>query len=541
MTVKMKKLLDAIRKRQARAGGIGFALWYAKTIQEVVPDRKSAEKYFGPGGEFLFQHSLKEAGNKLVFRNKDMKVLGGRWASKSDSLFGDPEEKARRSFAKAVKEAKGGGDLKACMHFEAVYTSKKRDRDGDILEPKGAEIDEGMPLLWQHNAAQPLGRHVAVTGKDDEQIKGHCAIADTELGRDAAILVEFGALRISHGFAPKEYEPLSEEEAKGRPGWHIKTYDMMEVSLVSIPSNTDAVITAFGRGKLHCPLMKSWAKRMHDVRATIVKGGFDKTGRNKAGAGGAGTGGKSGASSNVVVNLNLQEGLKGLLESLEKKAGGKKGKKAEGDEEEGGGEDEGGGDEGGEKTLLEQVREQLQALAASGSLGEEDLAKVNAMVITVSEAIGAERAGGSAQPAKDEEQIEWESEEEEEDKDEEEDDDKDEEEEDDKDDESEDDKDEEDETEDKDEEEDEDKDDEEDEDKDDEDMDEGDKRDDQNEEDWDGEDMDDPSTDGKSVNALTADDSAAYLSLMLAAGKKVKKARLEQLLDDVSRALAAAD
>ncbi len=510
MRDKLKRLLAAVKAKQARAGGIGLALWYAKSIADVVPDQKSAERYFGPGGRFVFDQSIKEAGRKLVFRNADMKILGGRWAAKSDSLFGEPEEKARKSFLKAIKEAKGGGDLKACMHFEAVYTSKKRDRDGDILEPKGAEIDSGMPLLWQHNAAQPIGRHMAITGKDEDQIKGHCAIADTELGRDAACLVEFGALRISHGFAPKEYEPLSEEESKGKPGWHVKAYEMMEVSLVSIPSNTDAVITAFGRSKLHCPLVKAWAKRLHDVRATLVKGGFDKNGKNKAG--GSGTGGKSGASSNVTLNLNLDGGLKGLLESLEKKAGKKKaGKKAEGDNEEEGEKDEGeeGDDEQGEKTLLEQVREQLQALAASGELSDETLAKVNAMVITVSEAIGAERAGGSAPAQEESEEIEWESsEEEEEDKDEEEEDDKDEEEEDD----------------------DKEGDDEEEE-----------KRDDQNEDDLDGEDMEDPSVTGKPPKSFTtADDAAAFLLLMLGAGKKVKKSRLSQLLDAVSRAIASA-
>ena len=44
----------------------------------------------------------------------------------------------------------------------------------------------------------------------------------------------------------------------------------MEVSLVSIPANTDAVITAFSQGKLHTPLVKSWARKYYDDRPVQV-------------------------------------------------------------------------------------------------------------------------------------------------------------------------------------------------------------------------------------------------------------------------------
>jgi phage head maturation protease len=32
------------------------------------------------------------------------------------------------------------------------------DRDGDIVEPKGAEFKLPIPLLWQHDSRQPIGQ-----------------------------------------------------------------------------------------------------------------------------------------------------------------------------------------------------------------------------------------------------------------------------------------------------------------------------------------------------------------------------------------------
>src|SRR5262245_54604133 len=47
--------------------------------------------------------------------------------------------------------------------FEAVITSGRKDRDGDILEPSGAILDPQCPLLWQHLPTMPIGRLVSKT------------------------------------------------------------------------------------------------------------------------------------------------------------------------------------------------------------------------------------------------------------------------------------------------------------------------------------------------------------------------------------------
>jgi len=115
---------------------------------------------------------------------------------------------------------------------------------------------------------------VEVLVQNNRRVKARFALANTALANDAATLVEFGALRISHGFIPSEWEERRDKKSDEFLGFHITKYDMIEVSLVSVPSNTDAIITAFSREKLFHPTMKSWAKSLHDARIVSVKG-FD--------------------------------------------------------------------------------------------------------------------------------------------------------------------------------------------------------------------------------------------------------------------------
>ena len=160
--------------------------------------------------------------------------------------------------------------------FDAIVTTNRADRDGDVLLPDGAIVDPAMPLLWQHNPSLPIGKLVGILEQSKRRLSARFALADLDLARDAATLIEFGALRISHGFAPIEYAPLDitddDDEDKEamlleggegkRSGWRITKYEIMETSLVSIPSNVDAIITAYSRGKLHSPMARKWARSL---------------------------------------------------------------------------------------------------------------------------------------------------------------------------------------------------------------------------------------------------------------------------------------
>jgi HK97 family phage prohead protease len=152
------------------------------------------------------------------------------------------------------------------LDFDAVITTSQKDRDGDILKSSGANLDSQSPLLMFHNAELPVGRLVSQTTKNSQLLAGRFCVVNTSLGRDAATLIESNCLRISHGFDPKVFSPMK----GGR--YLIEEFDIYEVSLVPIPANPGAIITAFSRGKLHHPFVKSFAKRMFDARAAQVQG-----------------------------------------------------------------------------------------------------------------------------------------------------------------------------------------------------------------------------------------------------------------------------
>ena len=303
MDPRLKALLESINARGMFAGvGIGLASAYVSTLA-------------GPlGAKGLCQHlnidaarlsvALKEASEKLVFTDPSADVTGGavKMTDGGILLFGksdQPEDKRKELGDRAV------------MKFENILTTKDTDRDNDDLDPAGAEVDPKAPLLWQHMPDAPIGKMYGVLEQNSNYVKTACGIADTELGRDAATLVEFGALRISHGFKPKEFEPKNGKE-DGSEGWKIKRYSVMEVSLVSIPANTGAVITAFEKGKLSHPLVKGYAGALNAARPKMVVGGWS----NKAGDGGAGDAG-AGGNSNVNVVVNLDAAKDTLLKSVE--------------------------------------------------------------------------------------------------------------------------------------------------------------------------------------------------------------------------------
>ena len=231
------KILSSLKSRASKRHGVTTADRYFRGIEACFT---AEDQHFCPAKLFAYadsaewQAKLTEAEQKLVYSNRDM-VLSSHKAADEDS---------------------GPG----IMQFDAVVTTTRRDRDLDILETKGATLDEAMPLLWQHITMQPIGALVRKLEHTDKKLSARFVIADTDLGRDAAELILVGALRISHGFEPQEFEPLKDE------GWRFLKFLIYESSLVSIPSNIDAVIEAFSREKLHSPLVRGWAEKMFKDR-----------------------------------------------------------------------------------------------------------------------------------------------------------------------------------------------------------------------------------------------------------------------------------
>jgi HK97 family phage prohead protease len=127
-----------------------------------------------------------------------------------------------------------------------IATTPRPDRVGDIIEPLGVTFKNPMPLLHQHDSDRPVG-----TVKFDKPTKDGITFearlpkiaepgplkdrVDTAWGEVKAGLVR----AVSIGFRALEYAFI-----EGTGGIRFTETEVMELSLVSVPANADAQITA---------------------------------------------------------------------------------------------------------------------------------------------------------------------------------------------------------------------------------------------------------------------------------------------------------
>lgn len=151
-------------------------------------------------------------------------------------------------------------------------TYENEDRDGDIIE-KGCFSDSlknktVYPLCFNHDLSTVIGKVDLI---DDE--KGVFAKGTFNQNDDVAEkyynLVKMGAIdSMSIHFFVKDYEPIDATKPYG--GWRIKKADIIEVSLVTVPANTEALIsTVKSQSEVDEKLIR------HIVREEVVKGVSD--------------------------------------------------------------------------------------------------------------------------------------------------------------------------------------------------------------------------------------------------------------------------
>lgn len=126
-----------------------------------------------------------------------------------------------------------------------LATTPQPDRMQDVVEPTGAQFKLPMPLLYQHDARQPIG-HVthAKVGKTGIEIVARMARV-SEPGRlkdrldEAWQSIKAGLVSgLSIGFRPLEHEYIAETK-----GMRFTKWDWLELSAVTIPANQEATIT----------------------------------------------------------------------------------------------------------------------------------------------------------------------------------------------------------------------------------------------------------------------------------------------------------
>lgn len=130
--------------------------------------------------------------------------------------------------------------------IEGIATTPSTDQMGDVVEPKGADFSLPIPLLWQHDARQPIG-HVLAAKVTDEGIVVRAKLAQVEQDGplkarldEAWQSIQAGLVRgLSIGIKALKTEPID-----GTFGLRFLKWRWLELSAVTIPANLDASISA---------------------------------------------------------------------------------------------------------------------------------------------------------------------------------------------------------------------------------------------------------------------------------------------------------
>jgi hypothetical protein len=257
-----ERLVESLKARAvARAGKSANAFGYGIGLAEAYVARAFDELGFGETIAGAKRADILAASSgKLVYCQPELEIF--RKTTRSSQ------------FAELLPDGIKAPD-NTLLVFQNVVTTPRIDRDKDVLETSGGMLDPKAPLLWQHLYNLPLGPVLATIEHTPKALKVACAIVDVnDLTSDAAKFVEAGVLRISHGFRALEWDQRKAEpgDAMGEPGYHITKFEIMEVSLVSVPSNVDAVIEMYAKGSLSSDVAKAWARKSYDARHRSWRG-----------------------------------------------------------------------------------------------------------------------------------------------------------------------------------------------------------------------------------------------------------------------------
>ena len=128
--------------------------------------------------------------------------------------------------------------------YEAIVSTKTADRDGEEISQEAWELEnfkKNPVLLFSHNYTQPpVGKFIDIY-PSEKGLLGKFKFATTKMAQELKQLVKEDILNaLSVGFMKKEYS----DEA----GNTISKQELLEVSLVSVPANPEALIIARSKG-----------------------------------------------------------------------------------------------------------------------------------------------------------------------------------------------------------------------------------------------------------------------------------------------------
>lgn len=253
------ELIKSIRERDEKLtefnGGILLADRYVKTISECVGSDLCYR--FASKGNVSFSDVMKRASNTLTYNNPEMTV---------EDIYGQNKYEWRDNDGDLLELPKH-----TLMVFRHVLTTPRKDRDGDTMRTKGAVPDPRMVMLSNHVHTLPIGKMLTVYEHNEKRLVLVSALVDVnDLAHDSAKMIEAGMGRFSHGFKALEFE-----RNKEGGGFDIKRFEIMEESLVTVPSNVDAemqevLLSMTEGGKLTSPMMKAIGASIREKRPVSV-------------------------------------------------------------------------------------------------------------------------------------------------------------------------------------------------------------------------------------------------------------------------------
>jgi HK97 family phage prohead protease len=129
---------------------------------------------------------------------------------------------------------------------EGMATTPSPDRYGDIVEPKGAVFKLPIPLLWQHMSSLPVGEvYAAKATAEGIEVKARVfkATESESLIKRLDEVWESLKLKLVKGFSIG-FTPLESAQIKDTYSYRFLEWEWLELSLVTIPANAEATISA---------------------------------------------------------------------------------------------------------------------------------------------------------------------------------------------------------------------------------------------------------------------------------------------------------
>jgi HK97 family phage prohead protease len=149
---------------------------------------------------------------------------------------------------------------------------------GCFADTLAARPSSRRPLLWNHDAGQPIGAELSLA-EDGYGLKGTWRLASTGLADEVYSLIKDGTVSgLSIGFLPTDRRP------NDRGGYDLHAVELLEVSVVSMPALDDARITNVkSRGGAPMPAAPARPTDLGDVRSRLSRLGVDVTTATSAG------------------------------------------------------------------------------------------------------------------------------------------------------------------------------------------------------------------------------------------------------------------